>query len=128
DSPGHRVLYFLGQFGVSLADRRRRLAQRLAAPEAGDGEEGRNSLHRLIEGGLRGSTESRRTISISWVCAGLVGSRNSSTGCASASLLKRTSSKIRCRRFSGNSDGGLVTRRCQSSPSPNKWLSSVAVS
>ena len=40
----------------------------------------------------------------------LVGSRNSSTECASASLLRRVSSRTRSRRFNCNSDGRLVKK------------------
>ena len=38
-------------------------------------------------------------------CAALVGARNSSSECTSASCLRRTSSRIRCRRFSCSSEG-----------------------
>lgn len=66
-------------------------------------------------------------MSISRPCAGLVGSRNSSIECASISRLSRSNSRIRCRRLSCNSDGRDVKNNRRSSPGPNRWLNSVAV-
>ena len=47
---------------VSVSHRRRRLRQRLATPEAGDGEDGRYELVHLVEGGGRGRSERTRRV------------------------------------------------------------------
>ena len=52
-----------------------------------------------------GVRASRSTISTSWWCAALPGSRNSSTSCSSASRFKRISSRARWRLFNCSSDG-----------------------
>ena len=52
-----------------------------------------------------GARARRSTISTRWWCAGLAGSRNSSTSWSSASRFKRMSSRARCRLFNCSSDG-----------------------
>ena len=70
---------------------------------------------------------SRSKISTNSRCAVFVGSRNSSPECASASRLSRKSSRMRCRRFSSSWEGRRVTRSRHTSPRPNSWPNSVAV-